>query len=271
MLARRGPLLVYIKTLFILGLFFGCTKKATMERGEHSARITDYESSVDRLDAIDWKVGMGLTAETVSKGFSARINLPVLKKEDIEFLYKKLEITAWLIRVKKISGPASGRSIGYMYASLVRKDYRSGEISPSSLKNATFRVLYHAAYPSGRFQRFRCPAFGHNLMIDELDLIKESTYRPTVRAYAASSVGAKVHKVEITQVPFSGGKSLRGEYAIEIALYNADKKIRMSDYVRIPEIIEIKKEKEKYLKECEDFKPTPTPSSKDKYKQFKFK
>jgi hypothetical protein len=66
----------------------------------------------------------------------------------------------------------------------------------------------------------------------------------------ATSYSEKSHLVELSPSSFNGGNSLVGEYFLEIAPYDSEKKLIHSSFKRIPRYVEVLSEERVPVKSC---------------------
>ncbi len=255
----------------VLFLFSSCMPKGKVERGRQSAYVYDYSAKIKDIDLVPWSIGSGLKKVTITKGFLVAIELPRLSKDDTMFIYETFSVDSWLIRVTKSSGPGTGSVLGYFYAPIVRKEIRSDHVSPATMLKAFFKVMYSAAAPSARFERFECPAFDHNKVIEQYEIFGQQTNPPGVRVSPQETLRANAQKVEITPVQFNGGSSLRGKYEVELALYNSEEKRVSSEWITLNQSIFIISENSKLLPGCSGFQIPERPADTNKVEKFKLK
>ena len=244
----RGILL----TILILSL--SCTKWAEVEETNGIHSIKNIEAEIFKLKDIDWKVGKSRGA-TVSKGFSFKMDIPKIDKKGREVLLEKYGIDSWIYRViKKERGRT--RRLGLVQFDLSNMSRTSTDI--------TIYIYYHAASISKTFRQFHCPAFGHRLAIDDLNINSDNDGRFNVYSQRARSIKGLVTKPAFAPVIFSGGKELIGEYYVEIALYNSKEKKSYSKFEKLANSISIESEKKISVPSCIGVKEenNPLPSSK---------
>jgi len=235
--------------IFIIFFFlfsFGCRDYSEFKIDEFNrVSIAFDDSGIENVSNIEWKVGPGFK-QTVSKGVLVKIRFPLLEKDNITELDKR-NIDSWIVRVSK-SNLNSRQVIGYVYIPL----RITGTRVVTQRSQSFFNIYYAAASPSPRFENFMCPAFGHQKLIENIELEKGNVLNSNLIVSTADSVAisATVEKFGVRPVSFNAGPSLVGEYMIEISAYNAKKQIRMSNFMEVPGVIKIKSETEVPIKGC---------------------
>ena len=63
-------------------------------------------------------------------------------------------------------------------------------------------------------------------------------------------MSAKVEPITYAPININGGQVLRGDYSIDIALYNQKRKLKLSNWVKIKKTASIKTEEEVTLRGC---------------------
>jgi hypothetical protein len=234
--------------------------------------LTPYGMHINKVEVIDWKVGAGFK-QVVSKGLRFRVSLPILDSEDLDNMHKSTRTNGWIVRLTR-RGSLRAKAIGRMYIPLVggrtggrRPIFSSG----NQQEEAHFEVFYAAASPSKRFENFICPAFGHNLVIKEVDIIKlkEVSSKITPSSTMNRKVRGKCQKFSFRPALFNGGPKLAGRYKVEIAAYDYNKKVRRSSYVEFPEEVKVYKEVRKPIRGCSGFK-IPKRKNRGGTGEFKF-
>ena len=257
--------------LFILFFSTSCSKFYSEYRKGNmgTAILVPDNLKISGGDILDWKVGRGFK-QTISKGVQVQFHLPVLKESDLEDVMSK-GIDAWIIKVIK-DGSRGREVMGYIYFPFKSKSLRSRTSifsSTTMIKKGAVNILYAAAYTSSRFRSFKCPAFGHNKVIEEFLLIDGG--KPPHFLISSSeerSVRGKIEKFGLAPSTYNGGTSLIGKYGVELAFYNIKNKKKMSNFVRVPGYLSIENEGEEIIKGCTGF-VVPRKEDEDR-KVFKF-
>ena len=222
-----------------------------------------------RVEALPWHVGP-LKRQEVSKGLRIKISLPQIKKDDLLHIINVTKANSWVVRVSRKSN--LGKNVlGSVYIPIKSPGTRSSKVK--QLPSGYTQVFFASAAISKRFENLNCPAFKHNLIIDK---IREHFPKEPVAFKISPGIEFrntyKVRTFDYKPFPFNGGKSLKGIYTIELALYNYKTKMIKSNKVKVPGYFEILEEKELFIKGCKDFKPAlreikrPVRGKKKKFK-----
>lgn len=253
----------YMRGIFLLTLLFlsiSCTKWSEVTKGNGIHVIDEINVSVHTLKESDWKVGRKRGA-TVSKGFTAKIDIPKISKDGVKELYDAYGIDSWLYKVSKVS---RGRKqqlglIQFNLANITR-----------NTNNLTIQIYYHAASISKRFRNFHCPAFDHRLYIDDIELESDSDGKFKLYTRKKERVRGRISKPSFTPVIMSADRKMKGKYIIEIALFNSKNRYIYTPFQKLSNYIDVKKEVTVSVPSCigikEENKPLPesrTPSIRD--------
>lgn len=254
----------FIFSFFVLFFFYGCTEKAVFERDSYgNIVIKSHQLKIEDADIEEWRVGP-LKRQKITKGIRLGIKFPVMEVEDLQTLGREKEVDSWLIRVKK-RGNVGTNVMGYFYVPLVQKGSGGSSLRVKQFQKGFFYVFYAAAAMSKRFELLACPAFNHRKVIENIDLSpalgKEKTF--TVSKVSLGVLSAKIEKFGYHKMIFNGGMDLTGEYFIELAFYNSEKKERKSDWVEVSERVTVESEREKEVKGCVGSEVPPRPKSDD--------
>lgn len=242
---------VLILLLFMLNLL-SCHQEAVFTKGKYGAStLEDKKLKLTETEVIDWKVGPGFK-QKVSKGFQIVFNLPVLSMDDARTLYENYTINGWVIRVIK-DGRKGRRTLGYMYYPIKHKKEGRMSFGGQQIKSGAVRIFYAAASMSNRFQNFQCPAFEHNLSIEDIRLneVKGPTPRFLISGAEEKKIYGKVEKFSLSPTIFNGEMNLSGSYFIELALYNVEKQLRKSNFVIIPGSVDVRREEQHVIRGCQ--------------------
>lgn len=237
-----------MKAFFLtLLLCFSCTKYAEVSKNAVGIEISPVETEVNHLNEVEWNVGKR-KEKKITQSFAFIVNMPKLKKADLDYLTEQKNINAWILRLIVNRGSET-QDLGSLYA-LFRPQRVGRGVSGSATSSVTFKVFYAAAYASERFRAFRCPAFGHNKKIKSLSIVgSNDEYSITIGQ--SISYTEKSHLVELTPSAFNGGNSLTGEYFIEIAPYDTKRKLIHSPFKRLPMHISVEQEESVRVTSCE--------------------
>ena len=252
-----------------LGQLAACDKAQVVETT--NGLVVEFDAlGVQELREVSWRVGGEKVKQEVSKGFVASVELPALSKQALALLYQKRQIDAWIVRIDRESFRRGRQFIGHFMVPF-RVQTRANN-TVSSMAMARFRSYYAAASMSLRFQRFACPAFGHNLKLTSFTVNGPSAARETLVVQRKSKVVGRVESAGFVPLDFNGGMSLKGNYLVSIALYNSAAKMLMSEYLPIREVISITGEQPVAVKGCQGVMiPAPEKSQEHSLKDIKFK
>ncbi|MCF8060530.1 MAG: hypothetical protein K9K67_14610 [Bacteriovoracaceae bacterium] len=271
---RRGiisKLYFYIHFIIIVPLFlFSCSKRAEFKYENNTAYIRAKDVGIDSVRVVDWKVGK-YGKDTLSRGFRLSFDLPVLEDDDLKTLYKNRGANGWLIRLRRKTG-IRNENLGYFAVEVISPKPGSESIYRySSSKKGSVGVYYAASSVSTRLDQLPCPAFDHRLVIEEAD-VESSNVGELLwvsSSSESSNVSAKVHLISYSPITVNGGMELKGDYYIDIALYNTSSKERMTSFLQISNFIAVKKEEEVSVKGCSNY-IVPNKGDARGNKKFKF-
>ena len=212
---------------------------------------------ISHVKIVDWHVG-ALRRTTVSKGMLVKVALPNISREILKKFVLDYSIDSWLVKVKKKSAGINKSLKTFSIpiineASLLIKGSAAYRINQR--KKFIVRIYYVDAALSERFEKFLCPGLGHNLVLRDVELLKRKSFDRliTVQVKAGTHFNSKVFRYQISANKINGGKSLKGEYSIEIALYSAKKKKIFSNFYDLANIIKVSLERTQVIKGCSNF------------------
>lgn len=227
-------------------LLCSCTKNSTLTKDAMGMRFKDVTMGISHLNEVEWPVGKKKEA-TVTQSITFVVDLPKVSEDDLEHLTSMKGIDSWILRLIVQRG-SEKQDLGSLYARFKPKSVMRGQ-SSSSPTSVTLKIYYAAAYPSERFRFFHCPAFDHSRRISDMKIHSSST--PFDLAIGQSSpYPEKSHLIELTPSAFNGGNSLVGEYYIEIAPYDSEKKVIHAAFKRIPDYVEVVAETKESVNSC---------------------
>lgn len=233
---------------FILSVLLACscTKYAPLTKDAMGLRLKDVEMDITHLNEIEWVVGKQKEA-VVSQSFVFVVDMPNVDEDDLEHLNKLKGIDSWILRLIVQRG-SERQDLGSLYARFKAKKSVRGQ-SGGAPTSVTMKVFYAAAYPSERFRFFHCPAFDHTKRIKAMRVAGENKPFDLV-IEQVSPYPEKSHLVELTPSSFNGGNSLTGEYFVEIAPYDSEKKVIHAGFKRLPRYVEVTLEEKESVKSC---------------------
>lgn len=232
--------------LLTILLSYSCTKYAPLSKDALGLKFSEVEMEVSHLNEIDWVVGKGRDAK-VSQSFVFIVNLPKADEEDLEHLTKLKGIDSWILRLI-VQRRSEKQDLGSLYTLFKPKTVGRGQTGgpPTTV---SLKVFYAASYASERFRSFHCPAFEHTRRITDMKISGENS-KFDISIDLAIPYPEKSHLVELAPSAFNGGNSVVGEYFIEIAPYDSEKKIIHGAFKRIPRYVQIIAEEKVPLPSC---------------------
>lgn len=263
---REFFLMLIAAHLFLLS---SCEKKSEYSVNNAIASIKPLNVGAEDADVVPWTVGF-LGKQKVAKGIKIKVKFPQLETEDIEDLVNNRGADSWLIRVRRRT---MGRSeiLGFLYVPIALPGTKdAGQMRIKQTKGGFFSVYYAAAAISSRFEKFDCPAFDHDKWIDEIKVETDNTPGSVIATSPSEMeiVSARVEAFTYSTITLNGGRSLTGEYIIDLALYNQTEKRKMSNYLELADRVFVSKEVSVPLEGCTGFKIPP--KEEEKSKPFKF-
>lgn len=240
--------------LILLVIFISCDKKHELLYGNGIYYLKDMNFEISDLRQIDWSVGRKRDKE-VSQGFSFEIEIPKLSSSNVETLRKKYGIDSWVFRIIKDTRKQN-QEIGY-----IQYDFNN---FTSTVDSFSAKILYHAASVSMDFRRFHCPAFDHRFMIKDLELKDSNSRNKILYTTSDDFIRRKISKPSFSILSFSGGRSLKAKFLVEVAFFNSKTKKTYGEFVSSSNIIEVDEEESVALPSCIGIKEevTPLPESR---------
>lgn len=232
---------------FALLLVVSCSKEAEVSRDSFGIRVSAVTMDISQLDEIPWWIGAKRKEDKVTQSITFLIDMPKLKKKDLDYLLKERDVDSWLVRVVQVRGSKS-QDLGSLLIPFVPRQHgRSSNTSASA--HAAVKIYYAAAYASERMRKFKCPAFAHDKRVTKMQVSGDND--PFDIALGASfSYREKAQQVQLTPSSFNGGLSLTGQFYLEIAPYNTKKQSLMGSFKRIPRYVEILAEESVDVESC---------------------
>lgn len=245
---------IILLTMLILSSY-SCTKVHDVKKKNGIYYLDEIEAEITQAKQISWNVGLKKEVE-VSKGLRLSVSVPVVTDKSKTVLYNKYGIDSWIYR---ISRRRKGRSdaLGYVF-------YHFNNITRST-KAFTLNIYYHAAAVSERFRHFHCPAFEHRFYLPDVSLSSRNvTLENSVYAKTMPRIQPKVYRLGFTPLIFSAGRSMLGEYHVDLALYNSKTKQRYSGWFPVGKEIKITEEIKRTVASCIGIKEenNPLPQSR---------
>ncbi|MBA2403259.1 MAG: hypothetical protein H0V66_00685 [Bdellovibrionales bacterium] len=233
--------------LLTILLACSCSKKTPLTKDAMGLRLTDVQMNITHLNEIEWLVGKQKEAK-VTQSIIMIVDMPKVAEDDLDHLFDLKGIDSWILRLIVQRG-SERQDLGSLYTRFKAKKVSRGQ-GGGAPTSVTIKIYYAAAYPSERFRFFHCPAFGHSKRISNMRIAGEEDQTFDLPIEQMTSYPEKSHLVELAPSSFNGGNSLVGEYFVEIAPYNSEKKVIYSAFKRIPMYVEVTSEKEQSVKSC---------------------
>lgn len=236
---------------FLLFISASCTKYASVSRDSVGIHIAPIEMDISYLTEIPWHIGMHRDTK-VTQSFTFTVDLPKIKKEDLEYLTQHKGIDSWILRLI-VKRSSETQDLGSLFVQYHPRHSSRASSSSTSATKVAFKVYYAAAYASERFRSFKCPAFGHSKRIDKMD-IEGPNDEFQIQLGQSIPYGEKPQLVELNPSSFNAGNSAIGEYWIEIAPYDSKNKMLHAPFKRIPRHVVVYSEEIVSVKSCDGIK-----------------
>ncbi|MFZ9001555.1 MAG: hypothetical protein ACO20H_09640 [Bacteriovoracaceae bacterium] len=250
-----------MRIILILLLLSSCISatKVTKNKFNHFL-ISGEDLQLDSFRPIDWRLFD--SKETIlHQGFQVKLKLPLISEGDLEKLAKSRGVDSYIIRVgHQIRG--SSYIMGHMEIPFYRylRSLRSEKVKGRKfigVKKTHFQINYRAASLIPRSIHFVCPPLFHRLKIKQ---IRRKSFRRPVESFilgplSESRLQDKPLKFLAQSAIFKGQRSLEGIYYFELALYDSQRKMAVSNFVRVPEYVEVLRESSIKLLECDNQDP----------------
>ena len=223
-----------------LTILSACSEHVELKSKSGIYFLKDVSVELKDIKEVDWKVGKE-REETVSKGIQFKVGVPSLEETASKTLKKSLGIDSWIFRFSKLSnGPK--RHLGYV----------AFDTKKSITKNLTIHIYYHAASVSHEFRKFHCPAFNHRLRVTSFTIVDSSSSRRHDDIYIRpkETLNGKIDQLGFSPLIYSAGKSLRGEYRVELALYNSTEGKTYSNWIAMDQHISVQSETQVKVRSC---------------------
>ena len=226
---------------------------------------------VTKVENIKWSVGPS-RKQKVSKGIRVESTMPYIDDEAMEAIVDRYKINAWLVRLRR-KGLMRNNTVGMISMPLIVGAFpRGSDDRVRQSKGVSFRVYYRSAAVSTRFAGFHCPAFEHNLLVENtsVESFGRSTKSLRVNGVTNKSLQSKISEFSYN-LTLDGGLNMEGQYFIDVAFYDSVSKKRKSSWLTLTNTGKVKREKSVRIKGCENFEiPDRDPYQDEKMKQFKF-
>lgn len=234
--------------LLLIALTNSCTKYAEFSKDAVGVHISPVTMDISHLNEISWLVGQK-KEEKITQSFTFIVDMPKIKQDDLLFLSEQKGIDAWIIRLI-INRGSETQDLGSLYALFKPKKMSRGSQGTGATSSVTLKVFYAAAYASERFRTFKCPAFGHTKRISSMS-IKGDNEEFSLSVSMTAPYNEKSNLVELAPTAFNAGNSLIGEYFVEIAPYDSQRKMVHASFKRLPMHISVEREENIRVKSCD--------------------
>jgi hypothetical protein len=209
--------------------------------------IQDVRMDITHLSEIKWIVGKKREVE-VTQSLVFVVDMPKLKKDDLEYLYEHKGIDAWIVRLIALRGSGQ-QDLGSLYAPFKSNKTVRGMEGKGAASSVTMKLYYAATYASERFRSFKCPAFNHDKKVKSVEAVGENESFE-ISIGQASSYQERSQLIDLNPSSFNGGHMLSGRYFIEIAPYDSKRRMIHSNFKRIPKYVVVSKEENVPMKSC---------------------
>ena len=261
---------IFITIGLLLLLASSCQDFSKFIKGERNITIIPNRVSISSSEVADWRIGP-LRRQEVSKVLRIKLDFHQFETDHLQDLVKTIEIDSWIIRVKRKTLITS-ETLDTFYVPLLVPGRGKSDFRIKQVQAGFLNLFYSAAAISTRFEKFQCPAFDHDKIITDFEVINVIGREKAIRASKvnANLMTGKLERYSYRPFPINAGKSMIGEYHFEIALYNTVEKLRKSNWFELHEAIKVSGEKAVAIKGCENFKIPKNNSRLDDIQNFKF-
>ena len=224
--------------LFSLMLFTACDKELQLKSQNGLNYLEDVSTEIKKSKNVEWEVGK-TREKVVSKGIQLNINVPRISFDSQQRLQS---VNSWIYKFTKVTRKEK-RHLGYI--SIPFKTIIKSE------RLFTIHLFYHAASISKYFRNFHCPAFEHRLKVVDYEVVsRQQPNRKDLYVRNMGSIVGKVTKTYSTPLIFSTGIDLKGEYLIDVALYDARAKKRFSKWIPLENKLVVNSEEKVTVPSC---------------------
>ena len=199
-----------------------------------------------------------------------QFGLPKLNDDQMEKLASK-GVDSWLVRLKR-RGMTSSQTLGYFSLQFVSPNPRTRR-KYRGISSGSIGINFAAASVSMRLDSLPCPAFNHRKRVVDYGVKKNRVPKQSFSVSAANFdyISAKVEPISYSPVAVNGGMDLKGNYSIEVALFQMDGKRKRSSFIELAHVGYVAKSEEIGVKGCENYKvPDAHKKDTEPYNKFKF-
>ncbi len=257
-----------------LSTFSSCTKNAELIVKDKVFYIHTTDAKVTDVEEVAWKVGP-YQKQRLSRGIRVHFSFPLITNDAAKILHEKRKADSWLIRLRRKTF-VSSKIIGHFVSTFVNQS-NSRNVRYQSPSGGVLRIDYAASAISMRLGSLSCPSLGHRKRITEMEVSNTSQQkRQTLTSLPSDNfyVSPKVEAISYHPVVVNGGNQLKGNYHLEVALYNQEKKQRLSNWLKIKKAASVKAIEEIVVRGCKnDYFPGKddnSKGSKELIRDFKF-
>ncbi len=255
-------LLFYLLLLLSLLTSVACTKYSPVVMENNRTFIQPIAWGIESVEKIDWKVGP-MFQDNVSKGVFFEVKLPIIENDKLAELMHKKDVDGWLLKILRHS-TNTAETIGHLYIHFPdnnedARGRRGG--GRNQIELATFQINYFASAFSQNFLNVKCPAFGHRKYIKSMDLDDDSNNSMkllNISAIEEETIPVNVEPFSFLTTVFNGGMTLLGTYEVQIALFNSKSKLRKSNFIAAPKMLQVSLEEERFIPGCVIGNDTPS-------------
>ena len=255
--------------LIVFSLVISCQKKSEVTHSGERVTIKPTQSEIIDINPIIWKAGI-LRNITISRGVQVIFSFPQFESKDLRFFVDKFGVDSWIVKVKR-KGMMRNETIGYLYVPIILPGQKNA-MRINQLKKGSFRILYSASSVSSRFANLPCPAFNHDYLIEKTEVAdaKPFSSKLSLSPVEEERLLVRVEEFNYSNTSVNGGKELRGDYYVDIAFYNKERKTKLSNFIELDGVAKVIREKSLPLSGCENYKIPPRMEGGDGLNQFKW-
>lgn len=232
---------------FSLLVFLGCEPKSSMISQKGREEVDPAPMKISKVNTLDWRVGPE-HKQKISRGISVLVDLPQLEADDLKKLIADRRVDAWLVQLHR-RGTTGMEVLARTAVPLT--GYKS------QMKAISFPIQYAASALSMRRAEMRCPSFDHRYVIGDIK-VEESAGQGLSKLIVGPSQNepqrGKFNLFQVRPESINGGHRLQGDYRVEIALFNREKKRMRSNFVTYPELVKVRSEKKITIEGCDSYK-----------------
>ena len=247
-----------MRLILILLLLTSCISATKVSKNKFNHYLISSEDlELDSFRVIDWML-FNSKKTVLHQGFQVKLNLPLISNSDLKKLGQARGVDSYIVRVgHQIRG--ASYIMGHMEIPFYRytRSLRDKKITGRKfigVKKTYFQINYRAASLIPRSIHFECPPLFHRLKIGE---IKSKAFPPSGQGFilgplSEQRIPSDPLKFIAQSAIFKGQRSLLGIYYFELAFYDSSRKMVVSNFVRVPDYIEVLREDSVKMLECDN-------------------